>query len=221
MKHFKLESSEVPVASHDIIEEIEDNEDVISDLEFKKHFSQNFLKKFDLSKEQNAKNFITFNDNSGENFLIRKSSLIWKMNLEKKRVSSDRVYRFISDKNLSTKSQSDDVLKIGNYAAFIENNEITYGMVLGFQYKTGKNKKYSLSFCPLEPPKDSEARGIGVMLSHLSLTDENCLIASNIMKYIDINSFLIHIEVSLNNDKTVISSNSVDEIQELLCDFIN
>jgi hypothetical protein len=153
--------------------------ETISDLEFRKHFQEIHLKKYDVAKVQNIQHFVKFENQEGNFFFVRKSSVLWKLNQDIKRISSDRIYRFVTEKNnINTKSNK-DFLSIGEYAAFNVEDIIHFGLVLGFQYVSGKRKDYSLQYCPLQPPEECNKNGVKVICASLLLDEYNILSAAN------------------------------------------
>ena len=129
----------------------------------------------------------------------------------KKRISTDRMLRFVSEKVGNMVDST--FLEIGKYAAFLLNdNSLLVGQILAFRYKTGKNKSYSLDYCPISEPSDTIARGIEVLCSYhqFKKTAENdyilFFIQNQNMSYYDIKTFFCHVNVILKKDNSGIDN---------------
>lgn len=84
---------------------------------------------------QNAvhQNFICFS-RDGTLFYIKKASLIWWLSADGKRVSSDRVYRFITEKG----KNSDVGLQTGDFVEMTDGKKTKIAQILAFKFADGK-----------------------------------------------------------------------------------
>lgn len=77
--------------------------------------------------------FICFS-REGTRFYIKKASLLWWLSSSGKRVSTDRVQRFIEDRE----KHSDDVLQTGDFVEILHGKRKRIAQILRFRFTDGK-----------------------------------------------------------------------------------
>lgn len=123
---------------------------------------------------------------------------------EKKRVSSDRLHRYVNE-NQKSKILDENYLVLGDFAIFNIDDSFVVCHVMGFFYMTGV-ATYTLEHCPIVLPESAEKRGIGVIGSFYSVVSEtNELKEISHIRHVNIDSFEKHVRVSLTNNKFYIT----------------
>ena len=187
----------------------------VSDFGLSMTLSDIMAEKATITNVQNSslRHFVQVQRKDDSVYFVRKSSILWMLLKNKKRIPSDRMLRFITEKGNNLPSEN--VLEIGRYAAFLINqNILLVGQVLSFQYMTGKKKSYTLDFCALEKKDDDnaidEARGIKVLCSFYDLKRNEegdiklKLLSDKNMQYFNINDFFCHVNVILRTENELI-----------------
>lgn len=170
--------------------------------------------KQDKDPKDKRQDFVKFRGSKGEELFVRKSSCLWAWERNKKRVSTDRIFRFFNDKKNVTPTADSGFLLIGDYACFNNNEEIIIGHVLGFVYLSGNRTEYTLPYCPINPniPQEKK-RGVGVLCSQFLIGD-NILIPKNVTEYVEIDTFLKHVSIEFTNEEIKLSQDSYKEISQ-------
>lgn len=86
------------------------------------------------SSDDDPKGFLGFM-RDGVKHYVKKASILWALTVEGKRISSDRVYRFINDYN---KYKNDDKLSLGDFVIMKFDGTDRIVQILGFRFLDGK-----------------------------------------------------------------------------------
>lgn len=184
--------------------------EVLHDLQFLKDFDEIEIGNCKESGKHQA--FVKIEKKNGEVGYIRKASILWSWMRDKTRVSTDRIHRFIAEKNPVFKCEDKEIISLGDYACFEYKAESVIGHVVGFKYLAGRNQNYTLPYCPLKVPEGITPRGIGVLCA-LYLVGSDDLITKNECDYIDINNFISHVSIEFTNNQMKLSKESLDLIK--------
>lgn len=190
---------------------IEMPEEVCSDTQFLKNYRELDFKKQHFVEQNNVpKQFIKLVNKENQPYFVRKSSILWMLETNRKHVSTDRLQRFIDSPTSKTKDT--ELLYAGDYAAFLIGDQLLVGLVLGFRYQTGRNKNYALDYCPLKPPQDlpkDRQKGIDVLCDFFYANSSFEINSINSSYYTDINTFQCHLEIVFDEGKLRISDSSI------------
>lgn len=195
-------------------------EEVQDDRQFLKNYEELDLKKIGQTTVDQSNvplQYIKLINKQNEPYFVRKSSILWMLETDKKRVCSDRLLRFV-DSTKTNSAKDSKLLFCGNYAAFVFNDDLIVGLVLGFKYQKGKNTNYTLDSCPLNPPTDIEKqKGIDVLCDFFVIGIKFELIPKRQTSYIDISNFRCHLDIVFNEDNNLqISEFSSNEFKKYL-----
>lgn len=131
----------------------------------------------------------------GKRYLVRKSSLLWMLDAKTKKVSTDRLRRFISDAKKPGNSADD--LVCGDFIIMEFEGSDQLCQVLGFRYITEK-RSFTAIYCPINVSAD-KARGVEVFVNFFTITN-NCISSSNrVQKYINILGYKRHVNIKRDN----------------------
>lgn len=145
------------------------------------------------SDENSPRGFIKFIRDDVPYF-VRKSSLLWMMTTNKEKVSSDRLYRFISTKK--SHSFEEQSIQLGDFIIMSVNGEETICQVIGFRYITGSYKFKAVS-CPI---KSEAGKGIEVLVFQFkSMANGILAIQRKRDCYINIDNYIKHISLKRHN----------------------
>lgn len=153
------------------------------------------------------KQCLRFQNEKGDSFFIRKSTLCWLLNNNARDpISSDRIRRFITNSKpySNNRAQCKDMLNIGDWCEFKNNEKI--GQVIGFKYMSVSRKEsvYSLDSVPLEGP--DKKKGVGVLCNWYNITSGFVLqLANDLHEYTDILHFKNHLQKPhINSDMQLV-----------------
>lgn len=128
-----------------------------------------------------------------DSFVVRKSTLLWMMATESGKDSSDRLYRFRTDKSLVPSNQSQEKIQAGDFIVMAINNKPAVCRAIGFKYSNAKYKFKSNS-CPI---KNEEGQGVEVLVQQFNETENNTLkIANKQDCYVKIEAYIRHVNTS-------------------------
>lgn len=122
-------------------------------------------------------------------YYVRKSSILWMLETKAKKISTDRLLRFIPDKKVN----NDDHIMCGDFV-FMRSD--TRGrdrlcQVLGFKFLSG-NPKFSSISCPISVKKEN-ARGVSVLCNFFTVQNKVLTVAKTAPDYINIDNFKKHV----------------------------
>jgi hypothetical protein len=159
---------------------------------------------------------------------VKKSTLCWLYRDETKKITSDRLRRFVSEnaaKFCYSMPSTDaaysvkDEIFLGEWVVF--NNHLV-GQVIGFRYLTGskREKQYTLEYALIKPSENTKPKGLEVLCSFYEILND-------VLKYVDfegieknyvnINEYLFHISPPIINENELkISQSALDHIQNLI-----
>lgn len=177
------------------------DEDLSLDTEFLVNYEQTDFRTVKSSINPKLSNFVKIEKSPGESFYVRKSSIIWMLETEKKRVSSDRIYRFIGDKKERPIDEAH--LFVGQFAKFVHIKKEVICNVLGFFFLTG-NSTYKSEYCPIVQEDESKRRGMGVHGSFYTLDENKILKRYLSIDCIDLQYFSGHVKVKIVNNKLTV-----------------
>lgn len=191
-------------------ENIRASSEMLKDLE--DHLKTKTSSPIESQEEEITPNsFVKFKGSKGDDLFVRKSSCLWAWERNKKRVSTDRVYRFISEKKNNPNTDT-GFISVGDYVCFLVEDEIIVGYVLGFTYLSGKRTEYTLPYCPINPDIPvGIKRGIAVLCSLFSIGDK-ILLPKNITEYINIEHYIMHSNVVPVDSELQLSDSSYKDI---------
>jgi hypothetical protein len=109
--------------------------------------------------------------------------------MKSKKVSTDRMFRFISDR----KNTKDDHLTCGDFINMSYEGTYRLCQVLGFKYLSG-NERFTASSCPIKC-NDEKARGVAVFVNFYKTNANTIAAAGRVQRYINIDNYKSHVLV--------------------------
>lgn len=132
-------------------------------------------------------------ERDGDEYFVRKSSLLWMMaNKKKLKLTTDRSRRFIASKE----TNDEDYLYCGGFAIMSRDGADELYQIMGFKFNEGRETFSGVS-CPLKFPTTSEgkARGISVLCNNFKVNENVVTSTGYPFKYININNFKNHVKL--------------------------
>ena len=142
--------------------------------------------------------FIAISKQDNNFVYIRKSSIIWLLYVNKTRISTDRINRFITQKNVKS-LYDQSILFVGEYSVFKIEEETVVGYILGLRYLTGRNEKFSALFCPLIVPENSEERGVEALCELCEINEDFTLLSKQQSKHLNLKNHKFQVNVVFAN----------------------